>query len=108
MSFYHNPSGGSRLVRGGTRSETVSSSLARYYAVLRRQRANLLSLQSWFCSVSLSLHLQMHVETRGHPQMFFLGCHIPLFERRSLPPRCDQHGETVGKANYISTSAVQV
>ena len=81
---------------------------ALFQAHLRRQGADLLSLQSWFCCVSVSLYLQLHVETRGHPQVLFLGCHIPLFERRSLPPRCEQHGETAGKANHTSTSAVQM
>lgn len=58
------------------------------YSVLRGQGADLLSLQSWFCCVSVSLHMQVHVESRGHSQVLFLGCYIPLFERRSLPPCC--------------------
>lgn len=102
MSFYHNLSGGTRSEKQ-THKRPVSGSFTRYYSVIRRQGAD----QSWFCCVSVLLHLQMHVETRGHLQVLFLGCHIPLFER-SLPPRCKQHGETAGKANYTSTSAVQV
>lgn len=77
------------------------------YSVLRGQGADLLSLQSWFCCVCIAAHASACGD-QGTLSSVVPWVLIPLFERRSPPPCCEQHGEMADKANYIYTSAVQV